>query len=365
MRLLIILMLNGLLVLAFAGGGSWLALEQHQRLTSWEPTTAIVTASPIGPPGQTASALEYGYEFQGGTYKSRQLTPLGLLAREATMHAMAAELAVGQATTAWVNPRNPHQAFLKSVPGFLPFGVLLLAPLLLLVFVPKLIEGGVLGRRPEASLTEESDYYLAAPESTLRGGQLLMLGAAAAWWLYGLVVMGTYAACGGIVGEGVVLAAIAWLLVPTPLLYRCRRLHHIARCIEDASVGTALAAPCINRPIVCHMRQKLLTPLVIREAVIAIMCHRRDGLTSERLYIESQPISRPRQTNAEEVLHLCHVFEIPERKRRASSHFSRLDFPRIDWSLEVRLRADGGIEYVARFPIRLVDAPEQSARNAA
>lgn len=364
MQFVLVLLFNCLIALGSVLGGCWLAFVQYQRINQWVETPAVITASPVGAPEHVRPYIEYSYQYDGMSITGRRIFPMEFWTGTESAERMAAHYPVGVNTFVRVKPGNPEMAYLVPRAHFLPFGMMLIAPLLGLLIVPKFIEGGVFARAPDTSGGGNTTYYRTQIAETLQARTAGLVGCTLGWWAYGGLAIALFAASGGTITQLHLGIAFTWLVLPLPLLFRGLRIQRASSLIEDAEVGIALLEPRINRPLLFQYEQRCLRPAVLREASVALICLRRTGLASEPLYQASHLVSGPRELSNNEVLKLCHVFEIPAKKRRPSSPFSRVEYPRIDWLLEVRLAFQGGTDYRAQFPITVYPIAEDQ-RSAA
>jgi hypothetical protein len=100
----------------------------------------------------------------------------------------------------------------------------------------------------------------------------------------------------------------------------------------------------------------------VRELRVVLTCTRHDGLGSVRYFTSSQILAEDRAVRAGETLHGEFSFEVPDKKRHPSTPFSRFDYPRTDWQIEVTLHT-AKCHATSTFPI-LADNIKQVAKAA-
>jgi hypothetical protein len=109
------------------------------RVATWRPVAATVTLSGVAMvPGNKGNSYKpvvvYNYTYDGTRYQASTVTPITISAGQAWAQSIASTYRPGSATTAYVNPDHPNNAFLLRHVSPMPLIFVLFPVLLGLLF---------------------------------------------------------------------------------------------------------------------------------------------------------------------------------------------------------------------------------------
>jgi hypothetical protein len=104
------------------------------RIATWHPVAATVISSDVGTvKGNKGNSYKpvvvYSYRYEGAQYQASAVTPISISAGQNWAQSIASRYHPGDATTAYVNPDNPYNAYLFRQVSLMP---------LIFVFIPVL-----------------------------------------------------------------------------------------------------------------------------------------------------------------------------------------------------------------------------------
>ncbi len=363
--LMVILMLSVGLLLA-----GWSHAERQREAVGYEPTPAKVVSSGVTrqPLGGYAPRVVFQYRQGERSFEARRYTPLGAGGSLSWAQREAERFVAGEATTAYVDPRQPSRAVLVLEARFYPY-LLILAPAVALgLALAGLLRCGFFEAPPRAETRGPYDWYHIPASQVAATRGVLTGGFVALWYVYGTLVLGHYltvaSSMASHLGPGVVFGVYA--LAGVPVARSVLRRGRLGRLLADASLSATLPSFRTDGLVNLKLAQRVRADAQITEATLSLVCEQRRGLfTSERMFTNSAELTsgvalRPGQQLVGE----C-CFEIPPRKRRPSSPFSRWRYPRTDWLVELKIRmADGG-RYRVTYPVRVEGHAASASAQAA
>jgi len=358
--ILVVAVVVGLLA-GFGVHGAW---KQQQALRAYQPVNATVNKNEIKHSqfGGYTPDLLYSYTVHGHTYESNQAAPLfisgsGDWAESITQRIQA------EGSTAYINPHDPSQTYLLPVGRFRPYGLLLASIALLTVSVFPMRAGGVMSHKPLAITGGPFDWYNLTPGGTCPERAMIWTVSAVLWYLLGAAVIAHYYFATPPAHE--IKAAV------TSALYFLVGLCPAARAVSACAIASRLGAPKVQmtqktvhlgEPVIVRIEQPFIRSTLVREVRVSLTCYRRNGLGSERYFASSQPAVQDHAVRAGEKIYGEFTFEVPHKKQHPSTRFSRLEYPRTDWQIEVTTRTQRSTVTV-NFPI-LAEQIKQVAKAA-
>ncbi len=358
--ILAVTLVVGLLV-GFGLHGAW---QQQQALRTYQPINTTVSKNDVQHSrfGGYTPDLLYSYTVQGKTYENDQAAPLFINGSSNWAESITQRIAA-EGSTAYINPENPSLAYLLPVGRFRPYGLVLAGFALLTISVFPMRAGGVLSRKPLAITGGPFDWYDLSPGGTYPDRAMIWCAASVLWYLLGASVIAHYYLATPPTHE--VKAAVI------SALYLLAGAWPACLAISACAVATRLGAPkaCMTKktvhlggPVIVRIEQPFLRETQVREVRVTLTCYRRNGLGSEKYYASSQFATQDRIVRAGEKVHGEFTFEVPQKKQHPSTHFTRLDYPRTDWQIEVTTKTQRS-SVTVNFPI-LAEQVKQVAKAA-
>lgn len=137
---------------ALFAGGVWLAWQQHQRLTAYQPASATVLSTGVvtnqDNQGQRTErpSVRYAYQVNGHSYSSNVVTPFNESHSGDWAHRVAAPYHPGETITIYYDPANPAHAYIERTWSVLPWALVAGSSLFLCISVI-LARGALADRR--------------------------------------------------------------------------------------------------------------------------------------------------------------------------------------------------------------------------
>jgi hypothetical protein len=304
----------------------------------------------------------FAYKVGGQTYESQQAAPLRVNGSRDWAEGVRRRIAA-DGSTAYVNPRDPGDAYLVPIGRFRPYGFILAGFVLFGLGLIPVRSGGALAHEPVAITGGPFDWYDLTPGGTHADRALAWSAAALLWYLVGTIAVAHYYLTTPPAYE-LKSAVIA-------VLYAGLGIWPAHRALSAAAVAARLAAPKarmtrntahLGEPIIVRVEQPFLRDTVVREVRVVLTCVRRNGLGSDRYFSASCIAAEERAVRAGESIHGEFSFEVPEKKRHASTPFTRWDYPRTDWQIEVVTRTSK-MSVTTAFPV-IAEHPRHAAKAA-
>lgn len=337
------------LLLGFGLHGAW---RQHEVLHTYQPVNATINKNEVKQSklGGYTPDLLYTYTAKGQTYENSQAAPLFINGSSSWAETISQRI-TAQGSTAYVNPLDPGQAYLLPVGRFRPYGLTLAGIVLLTVSVFPMRAGGVLSRKPLAITGGPFDWYSLSPGGTYPDRATIWCVASVIWYLLGIIVIAHYYLTTPPSYEikSVVISGL-YLFAGTWIAWRALSACTIASRLGAPKAQMTKKTVALGEPVIVRIEQPFLRNTQIREIRITLTCYRRTGLGSEKYYASSQFAAQNRTVRVGEKIQSEFTFEVPQKKQHPSTRFSRLDYPRTDWQIEVTTRTDRSSATV-NFPI--------------
>ncbi|GAB4191535.1 MAG: hypothetical protein Kow00105_05580 [Phycisphaeraceae bacterium] len=355
--LFVLILTAGLLI----GLGGYGAFVQQQKLQRYQPVPASVSSNEVQPSrlGGYEPAVTYTYQVAGKTYESHRVAPLRVHGSRSWAESVSRRVR-SEGTTAFVNPYDPADAYLLPIGRFRPYGLMLAGLTVFALGLLPLFRGGVFSREPVAITGGPYDWYDLTPGGSHADRALGWCASALLWYLFGALIVGHY-----------------YLVIPpvyelksavSSALFGVAGLWPIYKAFSAMDTASRLGLPKaqmtrkivhLNEPVIVRVEQPFIRDGIVREMRVVLTCIRREGLGSVQYFTSSRIVAEDRAVRAGEVLHGECRFEIPEKKRHASTPFSRWDYPRTDWQIEVVVRTSRG-QAGTVFPITAENARSQA-----
>lgn len=338
------------MLLALVGGVGIVA--QHRAMASFSSTSGTVTRSALISDRIRGyrPRIEYTYIAGQRAYSGNMLTPLpgGLLASKATVQKWVERFRVDQAVTVYIDPLDPSRSYLVPMARFYPYGMVLLAVAGASLALLPLMAGGFFERGPRAQSAGRYSWYALAESRSpgMRAGAILLI--AVAWLVVGGLAGIHYFLVVGPPYQWVSMLLMVYYAGALALLILGARRWRISVQFGEAVAWSTLPEVHLDQPVAIKFEQKLPGKAVVREARVGLLCMEQAGLSSRRLFAttaEEQPRLDRRLLYGE------HHFEVPPKKRRRSTPFSRWNYPRIDWYVQLDATLESGHRCWRRFPV--------------
>ena len=342
--------------LGMVGFGLVRAFAQNDMLSRYQPINATVQSSGVEPGrfGGYRPVIQYDYTVDKEQYQARRLTPLPTAGSMSWAEGLAAKFKPEQNITVYVDPLNAFSSFILPFGRFYPYGLILLGAAVVLLGPIPLAGGGVLEIRPVAAQSGKAGWYLLQCPATPSTRAMLPLGMAVGWYVVGIMTSMHYLFILGQPYEWISMFIVVYLAAGlVPMVVGLHRLSAAGR-FGQANVWALKPVQPLDQPIIVRFEQPVRRSVAIRNMRLSLVCSRRNGLASHRLFISSQQVVQQQTVPGGQVLGAEYRFEVPKKKRRASSPFERWEYPRIDWFIELKIQLEGGGICATHYPI---DAP--------
>lgn len=344
-----VVILSAGLLIALGVKGAW---RQQQRLSSYRPVPAVVNKNAVQSSkfGGVEPDVLFAYSVGGKPYESSQVAPLRIHGSRDWAEKLTRRVQA-EGGTAYYNPSDPSEAYLLPIGRFRPYGLILLGLTVLGLGLLAIRTGGAFAHEPVSLTDGPYDWFDLTPGGSLADRALGWSATTLLWYLLGGLTLCHYYLTTppayelkSIVSAILFAAAGAW---PA-----CRALSAVpaASRLGAPKAQTTRKTAHLGEPIIIRVEQPFLRDTLVRELRVALTCTRRNGLGSVRYFTASQIISQDRVVHAGEMLHGEFAFDVPDKKRHPSTPFTRWDYPRTDWQIEVTTRI-GRSSTTITFPI--------------
>lgn len=349
------------LLLGFGIHGAW---YQQNALSHFQSTSAIVLKNEVkhSRSGGFTPDVLYTYTVNGNIYESSRVAPLRINGSTDWAESVSRRIQA-EASTAYYNPLDPSQAYLLPIGRFRPYGLILAAITLLTLSVFPVRAGGVLSRKPVAISGGPFDWYELSPGGSYPDRAMIWCTATVLWFVLGIAVIAHYYTNTPPAHE-LIAAASTSLYALFGLALACRA---ISACAVAARLGTTKAqmtqkTVTLGQPVIVRIEQPFMRDTQLRELRVTLTCYQRNGLGSVRYFAASHHAAEDRTVRAGEKIFGEFSFDIPHKKQRPSTLFTRLAYPRTDWLIEVTTRTPRS-SVTVNFPI-LAEQVKQAAKAA-
>lgn len=360
--LLLVITIAGLLI-GVGVNGAW---SQQRMLRSYQPVPASVQESGVAssPLGGYAPSVSYSYVAAGKTQHADRVAPLSISGSREWAESIS-NRARSETTTAYVNPNDPADAYLLPIGCFRPYGLILAGLLLLGLSILPLRRGGVFEHQPVSVTAGPYDWYELTPEGTPTDQTLAYLAISAVWYLLGGMAIAHYYLTippdyeiKAMVFSAIFAAAGLWPL------YRAAKTWCAASHVTAPKARMTRNTVHLDEPIIVRIEQPFVRDTTVRQVRVALCCTRRNGLGSVKYFTASHAAAENRAVRHGETIEGEFTFEVPEKKRHPSTPFSRWQYPRTDWQIEITTRTDKASS-TTTFPILAEHTPRRTNAKAA
>lgn len=331
--MLLVVLAVGLLV-GFGVRGAW---YQQQALQSYKPVNATVDRNEVRASnlGGFEPDVHFSYNVRGQVYESEQAAPLHIYGSrdwaEATSRRIRAD-----GETAYFNPHDPGKAYLLPIGRFRPYALILFGLALLGLSLLPIRAGGVLAHEPVAITGGPFDWYDLTPGGTYADRAMAWSAAAGLWYLLGaLVVIHYYLTIPPNYELKSAVIAVLYAVAGAWPAYRALCATGTSSRLGRPKAQLTRHTAHLGEPIIVRIEQPFLRDTIVREIRVSVTCTRRNGLGSVRYFTASHIAAEDRAVRAGECIHGEFSFEIPDKKRHPSTPFSRWEYPRTDWQVEI------------------------------
>lgn len=351
--LVVLLVLSaGLLALGWAHAERQRAALDHEARPA-RVVTADIARQPLG--GYTPRVV-YQYRHDDRVHESHRFMPLPAAGNLAWARQEAERFKPGEATTVYVSPMGKPRAYLVQVARFYPYILILLPSVGLGLALAGLLRCGFFEPRPRAEKRGPFDWYHIPASRVTSARGILTAGFVAMWYLYGLLALGHYLLVAECITHHAPATGVfsAYALAGLPMLASVVRHRRLERLMADAALSATLPSFRTDGLVTVKLAQRVLHEVCIKDATLNLVCEQRRGLfASERMFVNSIQLGRDARLQPHQWLEGECRFEIPPRKRRPSSPFSRWAYPRTDWLVELKIQLVGGGRYRVTYPVHV------------
>jgi Protein of unknown function (DUF3592) len=346
---MLLLVITACLLVGLGARGAWC---QQRGLLSFQPVNASVDRNEVRSSklGGFEPDVHFSYIVRGKTYESEQAAPLYINGSRDWVESVSRRVQA-EGLTAYVNPLNPSDAYLLPIGLFRPYGLILAGLTILGLGLLPIGAGGALAHKPVAITGGPFDWYGLTPGGTHADRALGWSTTAVLWYLLGGMVVGHYymTVPPNYELKSAVIAVLFAVAGAWPA-YRATYAIGIASRLGTPKVQMTRKTAQLDQSIIVRIEQPFLRDTIVREVRVAVTCTRRNGLGSVRYFTASRIAAEDRAFRVGECIHGEFNIEVPDKKRRPSTPFTRWDYPRTDWQIEVTTRTAKSSVTIA-FPI--------------
>ena len=357
LRFLITLTIVLVACAALAAYGTIRAFTQAFYLDTFEPVSAKINDVQISHNTLGFSAPEITYTYQIGStqFTDNQYAPLNLTGSAVWANRAAAQFRPQENIVAYVCPRNPTFSFISPTASFIPYTANLLAILLLSTTYLVTRNAGPYDTRPLSKNPSKYQWAKLIPNTTPMLSAMTLIMLSFFWFILSALNIAHYLlfayipATSPIISPLLISTAIAAVTV-APAFAGFRTLKYTNHIHYTAAEATTPTLP-LNAGLTVRTQQLFARKTQLKSLSLRLVCDQTTGFSRTRLFQSTSDIPLPQIIKPVESLAYSHTFSIPKNKRRPSSPFSRVDFPRIDWAIEIATTFPTGRTIVTRFPI--------------
>lgn len=364
MRIITYLIFMAVLGLGLVVTGLGQVALQQRMLSHCQAEPARVINSQVKPviPGGYQVAMVYEYVHGNNRYRATRVTPIGVLGSRAWAEDLVKRHGADTPVTVYVDPHDPGISFVWPIMSFLPYGLILLGTAILILSVLPLRAGGVFNAPPHLVPDGRSSWFTITSNSSPERRALFFLLFAGAWLAIGAFAGVHYFMQGPfntLAAASLTLYGIIGLFFLVKGLRCLKSTGHI----RTIHVWTAQKDLPVCAPIVVKMEIALARSTPIASARTALVCNRYSGFNREQLLHVSSAITERIKPAKGQVLQADHTFEIPTNKQRAStSPYAHIQFPRIDWLIEIEITFEKGPTCIYQFPVKTIPDRRKTKR---
>ena len=357
MRVVVFILCIELMALALVGFGLVTLSHQHQILKGLSPTNAIVTDInyATGPFGGYKPLIRFEYSVDAEAHGSSRLAPLPPTGSKRWADEVLNRYETGQQVEAFMNPLDRREVFLEPLSSFRPYIFVLAGVVVSVIGTFPLWMGGFPEAEPRPSETTCAGWYQLPQSTPVQSRCAVALTVAGIWYVAGLLLAGHYFFGLEPSYEGLSTVLVIYGVVGVlPVVMAFRALSPASPFGRPVILCT-LPAVTIDKPVIIRLELPVERAVDVCEVRLSLVCDQYCGLSSRRLFSTSGVVTASEALRPEQPLFGDFTFEVPRKRRRPSSPFTRWDYPRINWAVElsVELRSTGRI-WLSRFPIALV-----------
>ncbi|QQE13197.1 DUF3592 domain-containing protein [Planctomycetota bacterium] len=359
MRFLSLIIIVGLVAATFLGWGVLRIHHQSHLISTYEPARAVVLHSQAQRDGFGfyAPYITYRYQIGSRLYSSSQYAPLHLVGSRRWASSITSGYAMDREITVFVSPDNPTLAYLSPNASFTPYVAVIVSILAVFITLLAIRNAGVFSAKPPPpALPGQFQWYQLMPEHVPQ--------------LYAVAMILIPLLCFALV----ILPLMHYLIfafspyIPDPLAFPITltfiasvitlipafmgfRLIKLAKYVKAVHAYTSLPAIHLSSPIAMRADLFFVHHVTIKRVDLALVCNRLTGTSKQLLYedihtIQHHTVVKPGQTFAGSIR-----VAIPSSKQRPTTPYSRIDYPRIEWQIQVRTVFKNDHTLIWQFPI--------------
>jgi hypothetical protein len=369
------------LPLIFLAVGVWLALDQHDKITSYVEVPATVVSTDIethtstDSDGHTSTSYEpvvvYRYEYGGDSHEYDEVFPLGMSGGRGWAQKTLDQFKPGQPVPAFVDPENPASAFLLKQYLFFPYLLTLFPMVFVSAGLGLALSAGSSPKKPRTPIKRGSELYEVRPQSRIRDRTRAVALIAFLWFGVGALSLGHYYvnATAPYQTMAYVVTGIYVLLgmVPAGSLLHYRKL---GQNVADAKLYTQRDRFSVGDEVKVVFQQTFRRSLVVERGklglVLAVTTKTRSGnkttISTSTAYQEWTTFMENQRVHAREPLQFAWAVTIPQ-EQGASTVGRRSGSRRYQWYFSLSIKLADSPDYNAKYPIIVREAglPDASA----
>lgn len=355
MRLLTNLVLMGVAALSLVVFGLVHAVHQQAMLTGARTVSAEVVA--VAP---QRSRITYKFEVDGVTQRSGRLMPLPRVLPVFSAEGELSKLTRGSTVDIHVYAGQPY--LFRWAQAY-PYLLIWLGLAVGLVGLSVVCRSGAFHARPTPQPAPGSAWSVLPRSSTVSEAIVWRLLEAVGWLAITFTCVALYLVASPRPYDLTILLLGAGLVVGAVPLMRGWRWSRLAVATSEPQLTTMHPQVSLDRPVIAHLGWSVRQPLAVREVRVALVCLKHHGLRAQKLFVTSQVVVRNQTIQPDRPLDEECSLEVPRVKRRPSSRYEPLVFPRVDWRFELHITPEAGGPFVMRFPVEAcATAAEASAK---
>ncbi|WP_200761325.1 DUF3592 domain-containing protein [Poriferisphaera corsica] len=316
---------------------------QTQLTTTYEPTRATIIETHVHKTwfGFYRPVITYRYQIGGQIYASTKYAPLNQFGSQPWASKVAEQYQPQQVTTAYVSTQNLMMAFLTPHTTFTPYIATIFSMLLIFMTCFLIRNAGIFSSKPHTphhpnryhwyQLTTEhipSFYAFGMIFISLLWSILILLP----FIHFLLFAYYDHEHTRLIIPTLITIIAVMLTLIPATMGFSAL---HTAKPIKTIRALTTQPQIFLDAPLAIRTDLLFAKACEIQSIKINLTCKQLTGITSRTCFSMTHTIQQHQHILPGQTITGSHRFSVPPSKQRPSSHFTRFDYPRIAWAVEI------------------------------
>ncbi|WP_432798984.1 DUF3592 domain-containing protein [Poriferisphaera sp. WC338] len=365
LRFLVTLTILLCITVGLLGYGLLRAHHQSHLLSTFEPVRATITDAKSHQSifGFSTPHITYQYTIGSKRYTATRFAPLHITGTAAWAKQTIAHYQINQSHTAYISPENPTLSFLSPTASYIPNLAILISIMIISMTTLIIRIGGAFDTLPKSTPPDRYQWIQLTPHTTPTLTAITLIFLSFIWLILAALTLLHYLIFVYNPSSPLILpiitTAMTMLIVIAPAFVGFINLKYTNH-IQLTTAYTTSPILSLASDYVIRAEQIYASTTHIDSLAIRLVCDQSTGLSRTRLFQTTASAPPPAILKPGQQLSYTHTFTVPKNKRRPSSPFSRIDYPRIDWAIEVVTIFPNKKIIVSRFPIIAArNTPEQ------